>query len=204
MLVLAVLATTVSSEMSGLYEISVDDAGYVDVNLTVTGQGSLDMSLPLDVPAPITRKLLYLPAADGVKITKAQHGDASIAYGTNLMTLKEGNGWMFSIDLPALESAQLRISLPKDSLLDESTLPEASRYDKDEDTLHMDVNPRQVTNIAVHYQMLNAGFEDGKIKSKLPLLVVFLILAAALICCLIVLTLIRRNKRQNTKEAKDD
>lgn len=97
---------------SGNYNIVVAENGNAYAVLTITGQGTFSIPLPLDAASPQVKGGLYLQTPTGIDITIGNTGIASITYMSSLLTSKQGNNFLFELDLPNLDSISITLSLP--------------------------------------------------------------------------------------------
>ena len=112
--VLTILAGLSCGELTGSYSIIVDGNGSAVVTLVASGQGTVNVPLPLDVKTPAVRDALYVKAQNGMEVSVDAAGQSTVLYKTMLLTSHDGDAWKFRLDLPKFESATIVLYVPED------------------------------------------------------------------------------------------
>jgi len=120
-LLLVTLTSSAAAQLTGNYNIVLEENGNTLVTLVVTGIGTINIPLPLDVKSPAVRDALYLKASNGVEVSIDAGGQSTIVYKTALLTSRDGGEWRFRMDLPALESATVILNVPETAAVSETT-----------------------------------------------------------------------------------
>ena len=110
---LVVLAGPVCGELTGSYSVVVDGNGTAVVTLVVTGLGTVNVPLPLDVKTPAVRDALYVKVKNGVDVSVDAGGQSTIVYRTSLLTFTNGGSTLFRMELPKFDSANVVLYVPE-------------------------------------------------------------------------------------------
>jgi uncharacterized membrane protein len=119
-LLLLALAGSTQSQLTGNYNIVLEENGNSLVTLVVTGIGTINVPLPLDVRSPAVRDALYIKAKNGVEVSIDAGGQSTIVYKTALLTSREGGDWRFRMQLPALDSATVILNVPVEAVVSQT------------------------------------------------------------------------------------
>jgi hypothetical protein len=121
---LALLSAQASGELGGTYSVVVDGNGTAVVTLVVTGMGTINVPLPVDVTAPAVRDALYVKSSNGVDVSVDAAGQSTILYRTDLLTFDEygisgGNvvkaqSTRFRMELPGFNTTTVMLYVPED------------------------------------------------------------------------------------------
>ncbi len=109
------LASLASASPSGTCSIIVSENGRAFTLLSMVGNGTINIPIPIDVPYPELEGAIYVQSNDGVEVSMSPEDKAVLAYKSSLMTNKEGGEWSFGYSTPALESLELTVSLPRNA-----------------------------------------------------------------------------------------
>lgn len=110
------ITNSVNATTSGSYDITVAENGNSFVFLSLTGNGTINIPLPLDVDAPTVENTLYIQAENGIDVLLSdEEYPVVVTYATSLLTSKVGEDWNFEIELSSLDSMNITLSLPKNA-----------------------------------------------------------------------------------------
>lgn len=154
-----------ASALSGTYSVIVADNGNAAVVLSVEGEGTVDVPLPLDVESYAVDGALYVPSENGVELSIGSTGRASLIFETALLTSKSGDKWRFEMALPELDSCTVTLFLPENAAIS-STQPKAAvSSDSGSKTLLWQL-PKGTGSVTAEYAFVSApapgsGAQEG-------------------------------------------
>ncbi len=125
LVMLIICAQTVQADLLADYNVIVEENGNALVTLVITGYGTLDVPLPLDVATPAVRDALYVKEKGGVEVSIDADGQSTIVYKTSLICVRDGGSWRFSLDLPDFERSTIIVHMPATAQI-EYTTPNAA------------------------------------------------------------------------------
>jgi len=111
--------------MSGTYSVIVAENGNAAVVLFLDGEGAVEIPLPLDAETYAVDGALYMPSENGVEVSIASAGSASVIFETALLTSKSGDNWAFEMEVAEFESGSVTVFLPENTTVS-STEPKAT------------------------------------------------------------------------------
>ena len=123
-LVILFLFAGLSSAQSGDYSLIVEENGNALVLISLTGAGTVDIPLPLDVSYPQVLNALFVESANGIEVSLDPDEPATIAYKSSMLTTKTQGNWEINMDL-GLKEYTVQVSLPKNAVI-KTTEPKAS------------------------------------------------------------------------------
>ncbi|MCK4327830.1 MAG: hypothetical protein KAW41_05185 [Candidatus Diapherotrites archaeon] len=115
---LLMLATALA--VSSSYNVVVAENGNAWAAITLTGQGTVNVPLPIDAEPQITGAL-YVNTVNGIDITVGSSGAANIVFQSSTMTEKDGGNWGIVLSLPSAESNSVTVSLPSNAAVSGTT-----------------------------------------------------------------------------------
>ncbi len=116
---LLVFALNVSA-ISGTYDITVAENGNSFVFLSLAGNGTIHVPLPLDVESLNVENAIYIQAENGIDILLSDDS-AVVTYTSALLTSKTGDEWNFETKIPDFDSIYATVSLPRNVIISKSS-----------------------------------------------------------------------------------
>ena len=117
-ILLLLLATAFA--VSASYNVVVAENGNSFVALSLSGQGTVNIPLPIDATPSVTGGL-YVQTTNGIDITVGSAGAANVIYQSSILTEKQEGDWTLSIDLSDGEQNSVTTSLPGNAAVSSST-----------------------------------------------------------------------------------
>ncbi len=115
LVLLSLFIQPVSAQLTGNYNIIVEENGNALVVLVVTGIGTINMPLPIDVVSPAVKDALYVQSKNGVEVAIDAGGSSTIVYKSALLTGRMGQEWQFKLELPEFTAASIILSIPENT-----------------------------------------------------------------------------------------
>ena len=175
-----------SADLTANYNIVLEENGNSLVTLVVTGLGTINVPLPLDVKSPAVRDALYVKAKNGVEVAVDAGGQSTIVYTTALLTSRQGSQWRYSMLLPDFEAATVVLYVPENAVI-HSTSPQAAiSHIGRSKSLIWNVPPNQ-SEVVAEYSFTEpamqtiAGEGESDVFSSLLFIAVPLAVAAAIV-----------------------
>ncbi len=112
-----------ATAMTSSYDVTVEEGGRALAVLVLTGEGTVNVPMPLDAGSPVVEGGVYLQAENGIDMVLT--GSASVVYKTDLLTLGENGLWTLDLELPDAQSSSVTLSLPANAEV-VSTSPRAA------------------------------------------------------------------------------
>jgi uncharacterized membrane protein len=113
----SILLSNYSTALVGDCTIIVAENGNSFVIITLEGEGTVDLPLPLDVNEPEIEGALYVQTEDGIELSIGSTQYADIAYQTSLFTEKTQDEWNFYMHLPEINFLDITLSLPENAII---------------------------------------------------------------------------------------
>jgi uncharacterized membrane protein len=119
--VILILLASFAFAVSSNYIVVVASNGNAFVSLTLNGQGTINLPLPVDAENPLVSGALYVQTTNGIDVTVGSAGVATVNYQTAVLTGKQGDSWTFEMNLPSADSNTVMLLLPKDATIASTT-----------------------------------------------------------------------------------
>jgi len=119
--IISLLSALNVGAISGVYDITVAENGNSFVVLSLTGNGTVNVPLPLDVESLNVENALYIQTENGIDILLADDS-AVVIYTSSILTSKTRDEWNFEMELPNLDSAAVTVSFPKNVMVSRTSL----------------------------------------------------------------------------------
>ena len=123
-----IILMSVAFAVSSNYVVVVASNGNAWVSLTLNGQGTLNLPLPVDAGDPIVSGALYVQTTNGIDATVGSTSTATVTYQTAVLTSKQGDIWTFEMGLPTAGQNTVTLLLPKEAKIT-STAPQGTIAD---------------------------------------------------------------------------
>lgn len=119
LLLTLLLLCSLASAATSSYDVTIEEGGNALVVLVISGEGTVNVPLPLDVGSPTVEGGIYLTAENGIDIVVID--SASVIYKSNLLTIDQEGVWVFDLELSDTATSSLTLSLPKTVSIQESS-----------------------------------------------------------------------------------
>lgn len=154
---LAALPATCYAQLSGAYDITVEENGNAVVLLAMDGNGTVNLPLPLDVESLLVEGGLYVQRSNGIDVSSGIGDRILVAYKTSLLTYKEGGVWNLFIEIPRLQNASVLVSLPDEALVVNTTPDGRISIEGSSKNIYWDIDPEHAAGVSVSYYYTPAG-----------------------------------------------
>jgi hypothetical protein len=122
-----VLLLAAASAVAASYSVVVAENGNAFVAISLTGQGTVSVLLPVDASPRVTGAL-YVPTSSGIDVAVGSNGAANVIFQSSTLTDKSGDTWTVSVGLSSASQNSVTISLPPNSNV-KTTIPPAEVAD---------------------------------------------------------------------------
>lgn len=113
--VAALAMCIMASAVSSTYDVTVEKGGKALAVLVLSGEGTVNVPLPLDAGSPIVEGGVYVQAENGIDVALTE--SASVIYDTELLALEENGAWVLDLELPDTQTSAVTLSLPPDAVV---------------------------------------------------------------------------------------
>jgi len=106
--------------VSSSYNLVVAENGNTWAAITLTGQGTVNVPLPIDAE-PQVSGALYVNTVNGIDVTVGTSGAANIVFQSSTLTEKANGDWSIGLELPSADSNSVTVSLPANTAVGGTT-----------------------------------------------------------------------------------
>ena len=194
LILLAALAGPSSAQISGTYNIVVDGNGSAVVTLVASGQGTVNIPLPLDVKSPAVRDALYVKAKNGMEVSIDAGGQSTILYRSALHTTHDGGAWKFRLQLPRFDSATVVLYVPEEAEITDTVPTAAISHVGLSKSVVWNIRPSEDRFVEADYAIPQ---QKGRAESSEPLLSAALIIVVVLFLTVATVYLVLRRRAED-------
>jgi hypothetical protein len=158
---LLLLVGPACAQLTGSYNVVLDEDGSAIVTLVVSGKGTINVPMPLDVRSPAVRDALYVKAKNGVDVSIDAEGQSTIVYKSSLLTYRSGDSWTFRMDLPKFDSASVVVYVPYTASVIETDPNTAVSQVGRSKNMIWNVKPEDTSYVAAEYSFLKTDLSQS-------------------------------------------
>ncbi|MFC2174955.1 MarR family transcriptional regulator [archaeon] len=115
-----ILLLATAFAVSSSYNVVVAENGNTWAAITLAGQGTVNVPLPIDAE-PQVSGALYVNTVNGIDVTVGSSGAANIVFQSSTMTEKTNGDWGLALDLPSADTNSVTVSLPGNTAVSGTT-----------------------------------------------------------------------------------
>lgn len=156
------LGCQASAQLTANYNVVLEENGNALVTIVVSGIGTINVPLPLDVKSPAVRDALYVKAKNGVEVSIDAGGQSTIVYKTALLSSRDGADWRFRMELPQFEAATIIMYVPENTVVSTTHPNAAISHVGTSKSIIWNVEPSKEPVVEAHY-----GFTQAPIQAPI-------------------------------------